>query len=119
MTELGTVRPFDSGTQYIDWTNANCDRCKKSTYNDAKPVCDLEYTLLAACFGDGKITPEAAQRCGLTGNEGRYVWLCAEVKWTEEWKRRQPEQCEHKSSEMINETTALCTWGCGQTFAIN
>jgi hypothetical protein len=90
------VRPFDSGSQYVDWTDCNCDRCAKSTYSDAKMPCDLEYALLAACFGDGKVTPETALRCGLTANERRYVWQCNEVEWTLEWiaeyQRRHPEK---------------------------
>ena len=91
-----TIRPFDSGSQYVDWTACNCDRCTKSTYNEAKTPCDLEYALLAACFGDGEITADIAQRCGLNDNAGGYVWPCTEVEWTvawqEEYKRRHPEK---------------------------
>lgn len=27
--------------------------------------------------------------------------------------------CDHKTAEVISDTEAICTWGCGQTIAIN
>lgn len=118
-----TIRPFDSGSQYADWTSSNCDRCIKSTYNEAKTPCDLENALLAADLGGGRITMEIAARIGLELSERYYGWPCAEVDWTPkwiaEWNHCHPAQCEHKSSIVISSTTARCTWGCGQTFAIS
>lgn len=88
MTEA--VRPFSNGTQYADWSDSNCARCTKGVHrlNDetAWPTCELEAALLEACFGDGEIPLATAQRIGMRENEGRYVWPCAEVDWTEEWK---------------------------------
>lgn len=121
------VSPFDSGTQFIDWTEANCNRCNKGVHrlNDesAWPPCELEAALTTACFDDGYIPLSIAKRIGMKEDEGRYCWPCAEVDWTSEWKaeyrRRHPEPCDHKTASVISDAEAVCTWGCGQTIAIN
>lgn len=85
-----TVRPFSNGGQYSDWSDCNCARCTKGAHrlNDdaAFPDCELEAALLVACFDSGEIPLTIAQRIGMKEDEGRYVWPCAEVQWTEEWK---------------------------------
>lgn len=87
MTTETNVVPFANGTQYDDWCASNCERCKKSDYFNDGPGCDLEESLLLACFADGTITEQTAQRIGITGEtQNRYVWPCGEVEWTEEWK---------------------------------
>lgn len=102
---------FDSGTQFMDWTSCNCERCKKSTSNDPSigpsdmPKCEVEYALILACIGDGVVTPEIRRRAGADEEPtGRYVWPCLEVEWTEEWKaeyiRTHPEvNDEHQSKD--------------------
>lgn len=87
---LPTVRPFSCGTQFGDWSESNCRRCKKNC--DLVPVgepppCDIEAALLAAYVGDGMVTAEIARRMGMTEeNEGCYVWPCGEWEPTEAWK---------------------------------
>ena len=85
------IIPFSCGTQYMDWSESNCNRCTKGVHhlNDdaAWPTCELEVALLTACFGDGAIDERTAQRIGVTDQtEGHYTWPCGEVDWTEEWK---------------------------------
>lgn len=83
----------------MDWSESNCNRCTKGVHrlNDdaAWPTCELESALLTACFDSGEIPLAIAQRIGMTTDDGRYVWPCAEVDWTEEWQaeyyRRHPE----------------------------
>ena len=97
--EIETVRPFDNGSQYADWTGSNCDRCTQGVHRlgpDAWYTCALEEALATACFGDGEITLDIAKRIGMEADERRYGWPCTEVEWTEEWKaewaKRHPEQ---------------------------
>lgn len=81
----GKVRPFDSGSQFTDWIGCNCMRCAK--YNFANPQnCEIDYALGLGYLGDGLVTDEIARRMGYTDNKGRYVWMCGEVEWTEDWK---------------------------------
>ena len=89
------MRPFHCGTQFGDWTSANCDRCKKNAEPD-KPeswVCDIQVALLEAYIGDGEISDEIADRMGR--HEGRYCWPCKEVEWTDEWKAECGEMRKH------------------------
>jgi hypothetical protein len=75
------VRPFSNGTQFMDWENANCSRCKK--YSEDASSCDLVTALTFAYFDDGTISAEHAQRIGY--DSGAYSWMCGEVEWTDEW----------------------------------
>jgi hypothetical protein len=73
------VRPFDSGTQYLDWTNANCCTCAKMADEQAsldEMPCDIERALVEAQFDAGRIPLEIADRMGR--DEGRYIWNCLE-----------------------------------------
>jgi hypothetical protein len=79
MDELKRVRPFWCGTQYVDWKERNCWRCKKSTddnefLNTQKWKCEMEEALSAACMDDGTISREIAKRIGYPGNY--YSWDC-------------------------------------------
>lgn len=92
-----TITPFANGTQYDDWCESNCARCKKSTQFGNGAGCVLEDNLLLACFSDGMIDERTAQRIGMNeSTKNRYTWPCSEVDWTEEWKaewyRLHPEQ---------------------------
>ena len=80
------IRIFSSGSQYGDWVGSNCERCTKYDVNDL-PTCEIDEAIGMAYMGDGMVTPEIAHRAGYTPeNQGRYVWPCTEVVWTEEWK---------------------------------
>ncbi len=76
---MDTIRPFSNGTQFMDWTAANCDRCAKAADRDNPPrrcPCDIEQALLEACMGDGMIPLPIADRMGR--DQGRYNWKCGE-----------------------------------------
>lgn len=82
-----SIRPFDSGTQFQDWTASNCDRCTKGSHRleeDEWPDCPIESALVYALFGDGSITQEFADRMGY--KQFYYGWKCGEFEPTEEWK---------------------------------
>src|SRR5690349_11014781 len=98
--------PFANGTQFDDWQACNCERCTK--YNpDAETMdaaCRLEWILsVGGETADGSVTEETALQCGYLRADGteetRYVWPCAIVEWTDEWKaeiaRRRAAQKEH------------------------
>lgn len=80
------MRPFSCGTQYGDWTAANCLRCKKSFDSGvSEESCDLEEALFIAYIGDGEIDEQIAGR--LQPEKNRYCWQCGEWEPKEEWKR--------------------------------
>lgn len=78
---MNRVRPFHCGTQYLDWENSNCCRCKK--YTDDASGCEIMQALAYASVSDGTVSPEMAERMGY--KKGAYLWPCAEVDWTDEW----------------------------------
>jgi hypothetical protein len=85
--------PFSNGTQWMDWQGSNCCRCAKYRPDalEQSDACDLEWTLsVGGETGDGSVSEQTARRCGYLKADGSedsgYVWPCAEVVWTEEWK---------------------------------
>ena len=83
------IRPFSCGTQSADWESSNCDRCKKGAHRrpDATwPDCEIQSAIYYACFDDGTVTVEIAQRMNHHIGGGNYVWCCGEYDATEEWK---------------------------------
>lgn len=89
MSKENKVNPFYCGTQYGDWTESNCDRCKKSVLSNflnAAPLCEIELALCIALISDSEVTQEIANRMGYTDNQDKDIWKCPEVEWTEEWK---------------------------------
>lgn len=90
------MRPFHCGTQFADWEEANCFRCKKGTLNDPSvwPTCPIQVALIEAYLSDGCIADAIADR--MTRSEGCYNWPCGEVEWTEEWKA----ECDSKVSKL-------------------
>jgi hypothetical protein len=82
------VRPFDSGSQFMDWQASNCRRCVHEATADQNepPTCPILYAVSKACLGYGVVSEEIARRMGYTGNEGYYLWECTEVEWTEQWQ---------------------------------
>jgi hypothetical protein len=91
------IRPFSCGTQFLDWQDANCCRCKKYSYQtdpatgktreplDVSEVCPVELALCESAYGDGTVSQEIGRRMGFT-DPLAYSWPCGEVDWTEEWK---------------------------------
>ena len=80
------VHIFSNGSQYGDWKESNCVRCKKSSYHDPEddgtkfPLdCDIESALMLAYVGDGMVTEEIRQRSGC--EPGHYSWRCTEAEW--------------------------------------
>lgn len=82
------MRPFWSGTQYMDWEASNYERCTKGIIFDLEFKCDIQEALSISNIRDGEITTKMAKRMGITDEtKTAYVWPCAEVEWTEEWKK--------------------------------
>lgn len=83
-----TVRPFSSGTQYLDWERANCGRCKKAAsledFHAGKFQCDIEKELAYGTVGDGTISDEIAARLKI--DKEAYIWPCGEWEVSEAWK---------------------------------
>lgn len=80
------VRPFANAIQFLDWTAANCERCKKATWYGDQWNCDIQKALDLASVSSGEITPQIAMRMGYDPQQMLYNWPCTEVEWTEEWK---------------------------------
>jgi hypothetical protein len=88
MTAEDRVSPFSNGSQHVDWTSSNCDRCTKA-YDEANQVyrCTIQEAIDRAGLIDGDVDEATAARMGITPEtKGRYVWKCAEVSWTPEWQ---------------------------------
>ncbi len=86
--------PFDSGSQFGDWSNSNCCRCTKAyEANDDKYVCEIEQALFDAMFYDGDVSEDIAERMGYLDNSPlrqqgfSYVWPCKEWEPTEQAKK--------------------------------
>lgn len=89
MTER--VYLFSNGAQFMDWSAANCERCKKSVEEwdntgTAWPTCELEAAIVEATMGDGSFAPDIAQRIRAPEYAERYNWPCNEVEWADWWK---------------------------------
>lgn len=72
MSEKRTVRPFSTGSQYMDWEAKNCDGC------DLRHRCSILRALAFACIDDGTITATMATRMGADRSGNRYAWPCPE-----------------------------------------
>jgi hypothetical protein len=71
----GRIRPFSSETQYWDWQEANCCRCKKYTGQDGS--CDINDAISDAACGDGTVSAKIAKRMGYASPLA-YCWDCPE-----------------------------------------
>jgi hypothetical protein len=79
--------PFSNWSNYSDWQDSNCERCKKFNPDQASPeACSIDFEIGKAYFGDGTIGEDIARRMGLIDHPREYVWQCGEVEWTEAWK---------------------------------
>lgn len=79
------VKPFSNGTEYLDWTFGNCERCAKSVLvtdpsGTELPTCEIEYAIMEASISDGEISAEIAERMGQTANPMAYTWPCGEFE---------------------------------------
>lgn len=67
------VRPFSTGTGYMDWCERNCVRCAKAS-PDADSceeiTCDIERALSEAACGEGYVPYAIAVRMGATKPSG-------------------------------------------------
>lgn len=74
------MRPFSCGSEFQDWQTPNCERCAKSRMDMSG--CQIELAMMNACFGDGEITDEIAERAGTNQSLGNGAivlgWPCKE-----------------------------------------
>lgn len=71
----GRMSPFSCGTQYVDWYDKNCGNCKRDEVR-----CPIALALEEACWGDGMISQEIAERAGAIRWQGHYCWPCGELE---------------------------------------
>jgi len=79
---MSELIPFSNGTQFLDWQECNCCRCKK--YKDwfiEELTCDLQKAIEDSSCGDGTVSEEIYKRLG--AGTGKYCWKCPEVDWDE------------------------------------
>ncbi len=74
------VRPFYCGTQMSNWTNKNCEHCRKASRESQPETCDIETTIWTAYAGSGFVPLEVARRMGYDG--AHYCWPCGEIEST-------------------------------------
>jgi hypothetical protein len=75
------IHLFSNGSQYLDWTANNCDRCTKAgdPSEAGSSKCELFEAMHDAATDDGTVTPAIANRIGLLDAGTRYVWACPEL----------------------------------------
>lgn len=71
---------FANGTQYLDWTARNCDRCPLAgdPSEPGSSACDIFEAIHDAAADDGTVSTDIARRMGLLDNEMAYTWACPE-----------------------------------------
>lgn len=68
------VRPFSSGTQWLDWWDVNCATCHRD-----EEKCEIAVGLNTASFVDGTVIADVAERMGFTRfGADHYDWPCLE-----------------------------------------
>lgn len=72
------IHLFANGTQYMDWTANNCDRCTKAgdPSESGSSTCPLFEAIYDAAADDGTVSAEVARRLGTSADDTRYVWRC-------------------------------------------
>ncbi len=80
---LDRVRPFSSGTQWIDWQDRNCCECKRIPEDEwrsergvAWGLCELYDALCEASINDGTISYLQAEAIGAIKFKGYFIWDC-------------------------------------------
>jgi hypothetical protein len=71
--KAGLRRPFSNGSQYGDWTAANCENCSK------QEDCEIATALSLAYCTSGLVRDGIALRMGAIKNAHRYNWPCPEA----------------------------------------
>ena len=71
-------RPFSTGTQYLDWTDRNCERCTKYDPIEFQGNCEIDGALGLALIGHGEVSDEIATRMGYDDNANYFTWDCPE-----------------------------------------
>lgn len=82
----GTVRPFDSGGQYVAWAGRNCRGCAKHDDDGDRWECAIDGAIVDAYITDGTVSREIADRMGYTaahadtgsGPQFPWTWACPE-----------------------------------------
>lgn len=79
------MRPFSTGSQYSDWEDRNCEKCRLGyDHHEEMFCCDIQEHLGLALLSDGEISTNFADRMGYYKNnppktEGfSYTWDCPE-----------------------------------------
>ena len=81
------VSPFANGSEYMIWTELNCERCIKLMTYDDNPQCEINYHLSEAAFDDGTIPHEIAQRMGRLDHPVNEIFQCHEFEAKESDQR--------------------------------
>ncbi|KKN74810.1 hypothetical protein LCGC14_0387030 [marine sediment metagenome] len=78
------IRPFSNNSQWEDWYNANCCKCRKSIELidpgglSWPPQCKIEEANVTASCITGTVSEAIAQRMGYLEHSGCYNWQCNE-----------------------------------------
>jgi len=71
------VKPFDSGTQYVEWVARNCNRCKYGFTESDWYQCEIQYALDLAFITDGHVDRYIAEAMGWKDQvPWYYTWDC-------------------------------------------
>lgn len=87
-----TYVPFDCGTQWHDWSAANCATCVKSVKDGEEFTCDIQEAIFETMC-DKEMSEEIAERMGYLDNspprqQGFSLnWQCGEWEPTERAKK--------------------------------
>lgn len=77
--EKSRIRPFSNGSQFADWENRNCDRCRLAPRGEfAQYRCPIQKALGLAYWDSGDVSQKIADRMGYKPEENRYTWDCPE-----------------------------------------
>ncbi|MHB0967422.1 MAG: hypothetical protein ACYC36_13315 [Bellilinea sp.] len=80
MTDPARHYPFSSGTQFADWTENNCRRCKRYGTKPDPEKCEIDFAFGDAFWGDGSVSEDIAKRMGYLDNQRSLVWRCNEFE---------------------------------------
>ena len=76
---MGRVRAFANGSEFDHWQFHNCEKCKKSTFNDPTigegdwPKCEIESALNYAYWDDGTVDQAIYDKMGVNCKEKEAV----------------------------------------------
>lgn len=61
---MEVAKPFKNNREHDQWTENNCDKCKKYPAPDDQPICQIEDALFQAYWGNRTISLEIWERMG-------------------------------------------------------